>query len=147
MKRAWIWICAAAFAAESVCTAGPTTDKLRIPEIQFREARLPDVLTFLSDEVYRIHRVRVSFVLLNPAGQSRPITLQLRDVPLSEAVRYVATTAGLKCRFEPHAIVLFEPGTETQKMITQAYPIAPGALETVVIKPAESGGFRVGGGF
>lgn len=134
-----------AFAAECVCTAGPTTDKLRIPEIQFREARLPDVLTFLSDEVYRLHREHVNFVLLNPAGQSRPITLQLRDVPLGEAVRYVGTAAGLKCRFEPHAIVLFGPGAETQKMITQAYPIAAGALETVVVKPAETGGFRIGG--
>ncbi len=51
----------------------------------------------------------LNFVLKAP-GQPTPdthlITLSLREVPLSEVVRYVAELAGLKLRFEENAVVL-----------------------------------------
>ena len=49
-------------------------------------------------------------ILVRPSDKPSPsITLDLRDVPLGEALRYVAELAGLQMRVEPFAVVLAPP--------------------------------------
>ncbi len=45
-----------------------------------------------------------------PSGVELPkVTLNLRQLPLLDLVRYVTMMTGLKYRLEPHALVIYQP--------------------------------------
>jgi general secretion pathway protein D len=84
-----------------------------IPVVDFKETPVREAFDFLRDQS-RAHdkstgtRVKgVNFVLkLDDEQASRLVTLDLNEVPLREALRYVCTVANLKYRVEPHAILV-----------------------------------------
>lgn len=50
----------------------------------------------------------MNFVWLIPAEEKLPlVSMQLRKIPMSEAIRYMLTAAGLNYRVEPHAVVIY----------------------------------------
>lgn len=55
-----------------------------------------------------------------------PITLTLNNVPMGEALRYIANLAGLKVKYEEHAVNLIPVGVDT--LITKKYTLPPGAF-------------------
>lgn len=84
-----------------------------IPELDVREASLGSVLDHLprlatqhSKDQFTLNLVRV----FTPeyANETR-ITLSLRQVPLTEVLRYVAQAGGLEMQYQPHAVVLSRP--------------------------------------
>jgi beta-lactamase regulating signal transducer with metallopeptidase domain len=85
--------------------------RLVLPRADFREAPLPEVIQFLQEKSIELDPEKrgLNFVLKAP-GQPTPdsilINLSLREVPLSDVLRYVAELAGLKLRFEENAVVL-----------------------------------------
>jgi hypothetical protein len=87
--------------------------KVIIPEVNFKDASLTTVLDYLpvaatehSNGQFSLNVVRM---FSSEYGAETKITLALRQVPLSELIRYVAQLGGLTTQFQPHAVVLSRP--------------------------------------
>jgi general secretion pathway protein D len=58
-----------------------------------------------------------------PAGAR--ITVTLDNIPLGEALRYVAAQAGLKVKVEPYAVSLIPLSEQSSELITKRYHVPP----------------------
>ena len=61
--------------------------------------------------------------LSGPAGAR--ITVTLDNIPLGEALRYVANQAGLKVKVEPYAVSLIPLSEQSNDLITKRYHVPP----------------------
>ncbi len=62
-------------------------------------------------------------VVTGPAAAR--ITVTLDNIPLGEALRYVATQAGLKVKVEPYAVSLIPLSEQSNDLITKRYHVPP----------------------
>jgi tetratricopeptide (TPR) repeat protein len=95
---------------------GPKNDlegrlsRVIIPEIAFADAPIGDVLDYLASRTQEITKGEtvVNFIYKGTPEQrtGTPITLSLRNVPLSEAIKYVGELSRSKVKYEPHAVVI-----------------------------------------
>ncbi len=79
------------------------------------------------------------------------ITITLNQIPLGEALRYIASQAGLKVKVEPFAVSIIPISEQSADLITKEYRVPPGFITgtlnigaTTLGAPAASGG--LGGG-
>jgi hypothetical protein len=85
-----------------------------IPKIEIKEASLASVLDVLKADVAKAtnNKVAVNFVLQVPPDiQQKALTLSLSNIPLSEALRYIGSLAGVQFSFEKYAIVVKPVGS------------------------------------
>lgn len=87
-------------------------EALILPIIEFSETPLPSALKFLQFRSRELDPEKKGLNLIldapgDPASDGIKITLTLRNVPLSEALRYVAELAHLKRRYDEDAVVLY----------------------------------------
>ncbi len=68
----------------------------------------------------------ISAVSTNPA-EAR-ITLTLNQIPLGEALRYIASQAGLKVKIEPYAISIIPISELSNDLLTKQYRVPPGFI-------------------
>lgn len=86
------------------------------PVVQFRAASPQDVIDYLRHESGRFatDKTEVNFVWQVPDSvQLPPITLNLKNIPLSDVLNYATQLAGLRYRVEPHAVVIYKPEPST----------------------------------
>jgi general secretion pathway protein D len=69
-------------------------------------------------------------------GDAR-ITITLNQIPLGEALRYIANQAGLKVKVEPYAVSIIPISEQSQELITKEYRVPPGFI-TTSLSPATS---------
>jgi general secretion pathway protein D len=74
------------------------------------------------------------------------ITLSLSQIPLSEALRYIASQAGLKVKVEPYAVAIIPISEQSNDLITKEYRVPAGFISTtinvapsVLTQPARTG--------
>ena len=67
---------------------------------------------------------------VNPA-EAR-ITLTLNQIPLGEALRYIASQAGLKVKVEPFAVLILPLSEQSNELTTKEYRVPPGFLSSTV---------------
>jgi general secretion pathway protein D len=86
---------------------------------------------------------------INPA-EAR-ITITLNQIPLGEALRYIASQAGLKVKIEPYAVSIIPISEQSADLLTKEYRVPPGFISSTVNvgpsslnQPARTGG--AGGG-
>ena len=60
------------------------------------------------------------------------ITITLNQIPLGEALRYIAAQAGLKIKVEPYAVSIIPITEQSNDLITKEYRVPPGFLNTSV---------------
>jgi len=60
-----------------------------------------------------------------PAPANARITVTLDNIPLGEALRYVATQAGLKVKVEPYAVSIIPLTEQSNDLITKRYHVPP----------------------
>lgn len=93
---------------------GPTlADQLAgivIPKIEFSEVTVPEALEGLKVLAKNATdgKAAPNFIVRNGEAMTRPISLKLENIPLSDALRYVAELSGTICRYEKNAVV-FSP--------------------------------------
>jgi len=100
---------------------GPKNDlegrlsKLIVPEINFAEAPLGDVLDYFTSRSQEISggATVVNFIYKGTAEQrsNTLINLSLRNVPMSEAIKYVGQLSRCRVKYEEHAVVI-DPSPE-----------------------------------
>lgn len=88
-------------------------------------------------------------VLSGPAGAR--ITVTLDNIPLGEALRYIANQAGLKVKVEPYAVAVIPLTEQSNDLITKRYHVPPeffgGPLDVgYYLGSSVGGGTVVGGG-
>jgi type II secretory pathway component GspD/PulD (secretin)/tetratricopeptide (TPR) repeat protein len=67
---------------------------------------------------------------VNPA-EAR-ITLTLNQIPLGEALRYIASQAGLKVKVEPYAVLILPLSEQSNELTTKEYRVPPGFISSTV---------------
>ena len=60
------------------------------------------------------------------------ITITLNQIPLGEALRYIAAQAGLKVKVEPYAVSIIPITEQSNDLITKEYRVPPGFISTSV---------------
>ncbi len=68
------------------------------------------------------------------------ITLNLQNVPLAEALRYVTQLTGVKYRTEPYAVIIVPLNDSSQALFTRRYQVPP------IFQSIDGGGSDDGGG-
>lgn len=87
-------------------------EALVLPVVEFSETPLPSVLKFLQLRSRELDSEEKGLNLIlaapgEPAPEGITITLNLRNLPLSEVLRYVAELSNLGLRYDEDAVVLF----------------------------------------
>ena len=98
--------------AEAVVEESPLlkrADAIIFPRIQFTEATIKEAVEFLNVKAKELdpQKQGVNILLHVPADVLVPkITMDLTNIPLREALRYVARLGGLNLETEPYAFIL-----------------------------------------
>jgi general secretion pathway protein D len=93
-----------------------------IPEVNVRGAGVADVIEFLQTESQKVSGAEnpINFVWQAPSNlKTAKVTLNLRNVPLADALKYVTEGVGLRYRVDAHAVVIYQP---TPAMPTESSP-------------------------
>ena len=79
-------------------------------------------------------------------GEAR-ITITLSQIPLGEALRYIASQAGLKVKVEPYAVSIIPISEQSNDLLTKEYRVPPGFISTSVnvgVSALEQGAYKTG---
>lgn len=127
-------------------------EEIRIPSINFRDATVRQAIDFIRQRSAALdtgetdpNRKGINIVLKG-AEEGTQITLALTDVPLGEALRYIATAANLKVKVEPYAVAIVPTNEQTDILITKEYKVPPGFVSQIPAPAAAAGGFGGGTG-
>ena len=60
------------------------------------------------------------------------ITITLNEIPLGEALRYIASQAGLKVKVEPYAVSIIPISEMSNELLTKEYRVPPGFISSTV---------------
>lgn len=60
------------------------------------------------------------------------ITITLNQIPLGEALRYIASQAGLKVKVEPYAVSIIPINEQSADLLTKEYRVPPGFISSTV---------------
>jgi general secretion pathway protein D len=60
------------------------------------------------------------------------ITITLNQIPLGEALRYIASLAGLKVKVEPYAISIIPISEQSSDLFTKEYRVPPGFISSSI---------------
>ncbi|MGB8168499.1 MAG: hypothetical protein WCF18_13460, partial [Chthoniobacteraceae bacterium] len=80
-----------------------------IPRIDFRDATLSEAVAFLVAKGRAAGTIPVNIVVPQPPVPVPMITMSMTNMPLPEAVQYVASLAGLQVRRDANAFILEKP--------------------------------------
>jgi hypothetical protein len=85
---------------------------LIIPQIQFKDANFASALEALKAKVTEVSggKQAANFVVKPGVDQNTAVTLSLTNVPVTEALRYLAELANSKVEYEKYAIVIKPAG-------------------------------------
>jgi len=99
--------------------------QLIIPKLEFREATFTAALDFMRRKATELSggKQSVNFVVQIPAdAQNTPVTLNLQNIPFTEALRYIAELAGAKVEYQKFAVVIRTGGAATTASTTKDQP-------------------------
>ena len=77
------------------------------------------------------------------------VTITLTQIPLGEALRYIASQAGLKVKVEPYAVSIIPISEQSNDLFTKEYRVPPGFISSSVnvgANPLERPAARTGAG-
>lgn len=125
-------------------------DDIIIKEISFNEAPIEDVVAFLTAKSREADPAGegVNFVLKQPGAiapsltavasktasatkapaRIPPVTITLSNLNLSEILRFINTTTGLKTQIDDYAIVLLPQSDDATTLVTKTFSIPAGFL-------------------
>ncbi|QQL43951.1 Amuc_1098 family type IV pilus outer membrane protein [Sulfuriroseicoccus oceanibius] len=120
---------------DAILKARRNLGKMVVDRVSFDEATVSDVLRFLTSKTRSLDPKGegINFVLkdamdaegnMSNAGE-KMISLDLRNVPVMEVVRYTARLAGLNYRIEPYAVVLSASDLDSDLLVVRSYRVRP----------------------
>ena len=116
--------------------------EIRIPQLILQDDNVRDAVEKIQKKSRTLDTTEtdpskkgVNIVLkLDPSKESvdggTKINLSLNDLPLGEALKYVATAANLKVKIEPYAVAIVPLSEPTETLISKEYKVPPGFITT-----------------
>ncbi len=104
---------------------------IRFPRVLFSGATIEEAVEFLRVKSKDIDPDHIGVNIILKAGDTpggAQISLDLKDVPMQEALRYVTELAGMKFKIEPYAVLVVPITESTTEMITRIYKVPPDFL-------------------
>lgn len=89
--------------------------KIIIPTIEFRDVPLGDALVFLREKTKELDPEKKGINLVSIPAKNAPeprLTVSFKEIPLSEALKYIAALSDLEVEFGDPAVILRQPSTE-----------------------------------
>ncbi|MFZ4763630.1 MAG: Amuc_1098 family type IV pilus outer membrane protein [Roseimicrobium sp.] len=110
--------------------------KIIFPQVQFQGASIEEAVEFLRikskdyDTVEKDPAKRGVNLLIKPgtAPSTATISLDLRDVPMTEALRYITELGGMKFKIEPFAVVVVPLSDVGTEQYTRTFKVPPDFL-------------------
>ncbi len=116
-------------------------DDLILPTVNFSDATIREALNQLKRLAVAAdkdesdpNRKGVNIILKLAKEQedsTLPLSLTLSDIPLREAIRYVASAANLKLKVEPYSVVVVPLSEPTDVLITKEYKVPPSFITSL----------------
>ncbi len=111
-------------------------DRIVFPSVTFTGATLEEAIEFLRvkskdlDTQEKIAEKKGVNIILRTGDTpvTAQITLDLRDVPMSEALRYITELASMKYKVEPYAVLVVPLSETTSEQYTRIYRVPPDFL-------------------
>lgn len=116
--------------------------EIRIPQLNLSEETVREAVEKLQKKSRLLDTTEtdpakkgVNIVLkLDPTKESldggTKINLSLNDLPLGEALKYIASAANLKVKIEPYAVAIVPLSEPTETLISKEYKVPPGFITT-----------------
>lgn len=115
------------------------TEKMQriiFPTVQFQGASIDEAIEFLRikskdlDTVERDPTKRGVNLILKPgaAPSTAMISLDLHDVPMVEALRYITELAGMKYKIEPYAVLVVPVSDTNTEQYSRTFKVPPAFL-------------------
>jgi len=82
-------------------------EKIIIPELNVREASLSDFITLLEEKTFQASGKNFNCVVQAPSDVK--VTMNLKNVSLTDVLQYATHAVGLAYRIEPHAVLIYKP--------------------------------------
>ncbi|MEZ0273774.1 MAG: Amuc_1098 family type IV pilus outer membrane protein, partial [Roseimicrobium sp.] len=107
--------------------------KIIFPTVQFAGASVEEAVEFLRikskdyDNIERDPAKKGVNLIIKPgaAPSTATISLDLKDVPMSEALRYITELGGMKFKVEPYAVVVVPISDVGTEMYTRTFKVPP----------------------
>ncbi len=107
--------------------------KIIFPQVQFSGASVEEAVEFLRikskdyDTIERDPAKKGVNLIIKPgaAPSTATISLDLKDVPMSEALRYITELGGMKYKVEPFAVVVVPISDVGTEMYTRTFKVPP----------------------
>jgi len=100
-----------------------------IPKISFDQAQVKEVFQFLKARAQQLDLDSSAPMNLvyqcKPEALNQVVTMELENVPLGEALRYVCMGTGLGYRVEEYAIVISDSTADRARMQTRVFQVDP----------------------
>lgn len=111
-------------------------EQIIFPNVTFSGATLEEAIEFLrvksrdlDTRENRTDKKGVNIILrTGDAPVTAQITLDLKDVPMAEALRYITELAGMKFKIEPYAVLVVPLSETTSEQYTRIYRVPPDFL-------------------
>ncbi len=125
--------------------------KIIFPQVQFSGASIEEAIEFLRIKSKDLDNFTtdptkrgVNLILKQGAAASTAtITLDLRDVPMVEALKYITELAGMKYKIEPFAVVVVPISDVGTEQYTRTFKVPPDFLSSA---GTDAGGGAPAGG-
>lgn len=108
--------------------------RIIFPHVQFHEAKLSEVLDYLRMKSMELDPDKQGVDLIMKPGtpDGASITLDLKDMPLNEVLRYATELSGTKAVYEPYAVTVSAvvAGGAGDEMLTWVYAVPSTLLGT-----------------
>jgi general secretion pathway protein D len=126
--------------------------EIRIPQLNLSEETVREAVEKLQKKSRSLDTTEtdpakkgVNIVLkLDPTKEAldggTKINLSLNDLPLGEALKYIASAANLKVKIEPYAVAIVPLSEPTETLISKEYKVPPGFITTATASAQTAAG-------
>lgn len=112
-------------------------DSIIIPSIEFNDASLRVALDNLRRRAAELDTVEPDpakkginiLVKKSPGDTDYPITFDATNLPLRAVLEYIASSAGMKIKIDPHAVVFVPMSENTDILLTKEYKVPPSFMQ------------------
>lgn len=108
---------------------------IKFPQVTFNGATIEEAVEYLRvksrdlDNTVDPSQRGVNLILKSgDTPSTAQISLDLKDVPMEEALRYITELAGMKFKVEPFAVLVVPVTESTTEMITRVFKVPPDFL-------------------
>lgn len=131
--------------------------EIRIPQLSLSDESVREAVEKLQKKSRQFDTLEtdpskkgINIVLkLDPATESQEggtkINLALNDLPLGDALKYIASAANLKVKIEPYAVAIVPLSEPTESLISKEYKVPPSFMASGGGSSSSSGGTPSGG--